>query len=184
MMGSGVRVTQAAPVFLDPLNCALKPGLSSCGDTALCNMAGSEPLDRAAQTIDDNFADGCAGEAAASDITKTAIFDPAPLNELQSVLNTGQVSALAVSYGETVQTALTNLDRAAAEDDLAALGEYGHDLKSNAGSFGACRLQHLAGLLEQFAHDGKHGAAVALLPAIHAAAEAADGEIRAHLAKK
>lgn len=120
-------------------------------------------------------------EAAADEAAGVAAFDPAPLNELQSVLNAEQVRALTISYCQTVETTLANLDQAAADNDLAALGEYGHDLKSNAGSFGACRLQHLAGQLEHFARDGQHDAALALLPAIHAAAGAADGEIRAHL---
>ncbi len=139
-------------------------------------------MDHATQNIDDYLADGSDGALAASDGANSVIFDPAPLSELQSVLSAEQVGALAESYCQTVETALANLDQAAAANDLAALGEYGHDLKSNAGSFGASRLQHLAGQLEYCAREGQHNAALALLPAIHAAAGAADGEIRAHLA--
>ena len=75
-------------------------------------------------------------------------FEAGPLDELVHVLPTENVVVLAMSFYDSVATCLTQLGTAASRYDWATVQEQAHDLKGISGTFGALRLQQLAGELE------------------------------------
>ena len=109
-------------------------------------------------------------------------LDPAQLEDLAQVLKPDQVLTLAQSYCAATADLLATLDRAAADADWAQLRELAHDLKGTSGSFGACRLQHLAEALEDCCVEEQGAEASACVAAMHRALAGARSAIETQLA--
>lgn len=116
------------------------------------------------------------------DIADCPDLDPVQLAELGQVLAPDQVLTLVQSYYASTADLLATLDRAAADADWAQLRELAHDLKGTSGSFGACRLQHLAEALEQCCARQQGEEACALVAAMHQALAGAWSAIETQLA--
>ena len=93
---------------------------------------------------------GGIGEAGTlRDIADHPDLEMAQLEDLAQLLPSAQVLALAQSYYASASDMLAQLDDAAAALNWTELYELAHDLKGTSGSFGACRLQYLAEVLER-----------------------------------
>jgi HPt (histidine-containing phosphotransfer) domain-containing protein len=92
-------------------------------------------------------------------------FESGPLDELTQVLPATVVRELSASFYESVASCFAKLDAAAIENDWTAIKEQAHDLKGISGTFGAKRLQQLAGELEHMDFDQESARVPALLEA-------------------
>lgn len=75
-------------------------------------------------------------------------FESGPVDELVHVLPAANVLVLASSFYDSVGSCLAQLGTATGRCDWVTVKEQAHDLKGISGTFGALRLQQLAGELE------------------------------------
>jgi HPt (histidine-containing phosphotransfer) domain-containing protein len=104
-------------------------------------------------------------------------FEVGPLQELARVLAASNVLILAQSYHASVSACLDQLEAAERDGDWSTIREQAHDLKGVAGTFGALRLQELAGQLEVMADEENAQSIAPILDAMRRTSETAKAAI-------
>lgn len=140
----------------------------------------SKPLDPAALfRVLDRLAEPRSPAAAPSRIADPgAEFDPAPLETLASHMSRQQVAEFAAMFLDHIGGYMARIGAAAAQGDLAVLGQEVHAVAGIGGNVGAMRLSVLGRALEAACKTGRHEVASELMPQLTAAAETATAAVR------
>ena len=147
------------------------------GDREKCLAAGMDghlpkPMDRAAllgavaEALDARPRRPRAAAPAEEPHATPALIDHTTLDELRSAVGPGRLPRLVGVFAEETRARLARL---AATEDLRAIEDEAHGLKSAAGTFGAAALREAAAALEAACVDGEAATALALrnrLPAL------------------
>ena len=100
-------------------------------------------------------------------------FDDEGLDALSKVLPAARFDQILSAYSDGLRKCLERIEFFAIDQEFKAIAREGHDLKGMCGSFGARRLQYLAGALEQAGKTSDGGEVARLLPLIQQSGQVA-----------
>lgn len=97
------------------------------------------------------------------------LIDTAMLETLLKTLGRTQFHGLMQGFVDKADEIIANMEQCAAEQNIAALGARGHELKGMAGNFGMKKVSDIAGQIEKMAKTAQNAAAIAQAQMLNAA---------------